>query len=239
MPKAPDPNLTWLEEFASRAASLLPDVTLVGGCAAGLLITDPGAASVRPTIDIDVVIEAATYAEYGAFCAKLTALSFVPCMDEDAPICRWALGSLRVDVLSISDRALGFGNRWYASAVRSRVTSRLPSGAKIHHLDAPHFVATKLEAFRGRGDGDYVMSHDLEDVVRVIDGRAEIVDEFASAPADLHGFVAEDLRRCLADRLFVEALPAYFPGASEGAVRSRHVQGAIRAILESSGRRST
>jgi hypothetical protein len=31
-------------------------------------------------------------------------------------------------------------------------------------------VATKLEAFLKRGGGDYIASHDLEDIVTVVDG---------------------------------------------------------------------
>jgi len=32
-------------------------------------------------------------------------------------------------------------------------------------------LATKLEAFRGRGKGDHLLSRDLEDVVTLIDGK--------------------------------------------------------------------
>jgi hypothetical protein len=35
------------------------------------------------------------------------------------------------------------------------------------------FVATKLEAFASRGGGDFLTSHDLEDVLNIVDGREE------------------------------------------------------------------
>jgi len=46
----------------------------------------------------------------------------------------------------------------------------------VDGLRPPLFIATKLEAFRGRGGGDVVTSHDLEDIVMVIDGRPELVE---------------------------------------------------------------
>jgi hypothetical protein len=41
------PNLDLLERAAAMLQPLLPEIVLVGGCATGLLITDPGAAAVR------------------------------------------------------------------------------------------------------------------------------------------------------------------------------------------------
>jgi hypothetical protein len=223
---------TWRGSSNSRSAAiLLPEVTLVGGCAAGLLITDPGAASVRATFDVDIVVEAATYVKYQAFCARLETLGFSPCSDPGAPMCRWTHGALGVDVMSLYARALGFSNPWYASALRTRTGTRLPSGALLHHIDAPHFVATKLQAFLGRGGNDYVLSHDLEDIVRVMDGRPGIGEELGRSPWELGVFVARELSRCLADRFFLEAMPGYFPGAEEGAARARLLERRIRAIV--------
>jgi hypothetical protein len=44
-------------------------------------------------------------------------------------------------------------------------------------ITAPYFLACKLAAFRSRGEGDYLMSHDMEDIVAVLDGRPEVVWE--------------------------------------------------------------
>ena len=48
-----DPNLALLEEAAALLGPLLDELVLVGGCAAGLLVTDPGASPIRPTEDVD------------------------------------------------------------------------------------------------------------------------------------------------------------------------------------------
>jgi hypothetical protein len=43
MPNRSDPNLALVEEAVSRLEDLLEALVLVGGCAAGLLVTDAGA----------------------------------------------------------------------------------------------------------------------------------------------------------------------------------------------------
>jgi len=51
----PDSNLLLLEEAAARLNALLDEVVFVGGATMSLLITDPGAAPARATIDVDVI----------------------------------------------------------------------------------------------------------------------------------------------------------------------------------------
>lgn len=55
MPDGRDPNLGRVELAAQCLGPLLEELTLVGGASAGLLITDPAALQVRPTVDVDVV----------------------------------------------------------------------------------------------------------------------------------------------------------------------------------------
>ena len=79
-------------------------------------------------------------------------------------------------------------------------------------MTAPLFVATKLEAFSDRGHGDYLASHDLEDIVTVVDGRPELVDEVRSGPSEVRDYVRDRLGLLLADEGFVTALPGHLPG---------------------------
>jgi hypothetical protein len=44
------PNLDLLESAAQKLRPLLPEIVFVGGCATGLLISDPGTAPVRRTL---------------------------------------------------------------------------------------------------------------------------------------------------------------------------------------------
>ncbi len=85
---------------------------------------------------------------------------------------------------------------------------------------APHFLATKLEAFDGRGKGDYRSSPDIEDIVAVLDGRPEILDEIKVSSDNLQKYLADRFSTLLETREFIEALAGHLPGdpASQGRV---------------------
>ncbi len=71
---------------------------------------------------------------------------------------------------------------------------------------APVFVATKLEAFADRGQADLLGSHDLEDIVNVLDGRPEIIEEIAASPAELQRYLAGRCEAMLATSKFMDAI---------------------------------
>jgi predicted nucleotidyltransferase len=204
-----DPNLARLEEAAVRLGPLLDETVLVGGCATGLLITDPGAAPIRPTVDVDLVVDLVHYHDFHAFETMLRARGFTQGQRMDEPICRWWHGQLRIDVMPVGG-FLGFTNRWYSSAVARCMTAELPSGRRLRHIDAPHFIATKLTAFEQRGAHDPVTSHDAEDIVLVLDGRESIEIELARAEHALQRHVALGIKSLIDDELFMEALEGFF-----------------------------
>jgi hypothetical protein len=124
------------------------------------------------------------------------------------PICRWIAGDLILDLMPTDSSILGFSNHWYRPALENAQTTRIGQH-EIRIVTAPYFLATKLEAFHGRGKNDFRMSRDLEDIVTVIDGRSEIVDEVHLAPEDLRNYLSEEFRASLSNRDFLEALPGH------------------------------
>ena len=112
-----NPNLELLISVARLLRPLLDDLVFVGGCTTALLITDPDAAEVRSTYDVDAIAEITSYAEYAAFSERLRQLGFAEDQSEGAPICRWALAICVCDVMPTDERILGFSNRWYKAAM--------------------------------------------------------------------------------------------------------------------------
>ena len=53
------------------------------------------------------------------------------------------------------------------------------------------------------------MSHDLEDIVAVVDGRADLVEELAAERDDLSHVVADAVQDLLEKPAFREALPGH------------------------------
>ena len=148
MPKS---NIELLTEVATRLGPLLPEVVFVGGCATSLLVTDAPVAGVRPTLDVDVIAEIASYADYAAFSDRLRKLGFHEDTSQGAPLCRWLFDDLILDVMPVEENIFGFTNKWYRGAMESAKTIELEIGLQIRLVSAAYFVATKLEAFRGRG----------------------------------------------------------------------------------------
>lgn len=212
MARAQNPNIEILEIAAQALGQICEDLVFLGGCATALLITDSAAPPVRVTRDVDVITEIASQAEYHELGRRLRNCGFDVDQSKDAPICRWVGHGIILDVMPTDEKVLGFVNIWYAGAVDTAETFKLPSGTSIRLIDAVYFLATKLAAFDGRGDEDYVMSHDLEDVICVLDGRPELEDEITSSAANVRSYVCGRLGDLLNDPLFLEALPGHLPG---------------------------
>lgn len=218
-----DPNRAMFESVVRLLTPILDQVVFVGGSTTGLLLTDAAAAGIRPTNDVDTIVNTTSYAEYEALSVRLKALGLSEDTTEGAPLCRWRYKDIVIDVMPIDAKALGFTNRWYQAAVES-ADSVTVAGQTIRMVKPEYFVATKLEAFHGRGADDVTLSHDLEDIIAVIDGRAELVGEIANANADVRAYIVSEIRGLMSDDDFREAIPNFL--LPDSASQSR------RALLE-------
>lgn len=90
-------------------------------------------------------------------------------------------------------------------------------------------MATKLEAFRGRGNNDYLASHDLEDIITVVDGRAELIAEIGRAGEPLRRYLSEQFRGLVDTSEFLDAVPGHLPGDGASQQRAPEV---IRRLRE-------
>jgi hypothetical protein len=109
--------------------------------------------------------ECQLYVEYMTFGELLHTLGFTEDASEGAPICRWQHGEIKLDLMPLDEKILGFSNRWYKSAMDSAQEFEIGRDVRIRVVTASYFCATKLEAFKGCGKGDYLSSHDLEDLI--------------------------------------------------------------------------
>lgn len=185
-----DPNIELLRDAVLRLGDLADKLVFVGGCTTGLFITDPAAAEVRPTIDVDAIVEAVTYVQYMDFEKRLQENGFIRDIREGAPICRWISEETVLDVMPVEEVVLGFRNRWYRDAVDTAQSRNIINDLNIRVITPPYFCATKLEAFEDRGKKDYFGSNDLEDVIAVVDGRSELVEEIGRAKPDVRSYIA-------------------------------------------------
>lgn len=196
---------------ANRLKSLLERIMFVGGSSTWLHITDPASRPSRQTTDVDIVVEVARF-EYNQFGNELRALGFAEDQSEGAPICRWRTEGLIVDVLPTNGDILGFTNRWYRAAMTRAREYPLEGIGTIRVPLSTDFLAMKLEAFRDRGKGDYLMSKDIEDIALVIDGRLEIIEEIEASDHEVRDYIRQEVRELLNDPRFEEEFSGHFGG---------------------------
>ena len=227
-------NVEMLGRVAEALGELKDEVVFVGGAVVDLFITDPAAPRPRFTQDVDVVVEVTTYGAWAEVGGRLRALGFREDRREGAPVCRWLFVDLVVDVMPALESVLGFTNRWYRQAKSQSEERELPGGVRIRVVTAPLFVATKIEAFRSRGQGDFVASHDLEDILAVVDGRVELPAEVRRAPEQIRRFLASTIGRWLQDPDFVTAVPGHLTGDAASQARVPVVLEKLQAIVAAS-----
>ena len=211
MIKLKNPNLEILEYAVAQLGELADVMVFVGGCATGLLITDPAAPPIRITRDVDAIVQVVSKADYYHLSDKLRALGFKEDTSDGAPLCRWITDKVILDVMPTDTEILGFGNKWYTPAAINAELISLPSGKQIHMVTAPYFLITKLEAFDGRGKGDYMMSHDIEDIIAVLDGRQWLMDEIIGSEVELAKELSSRFARLMTDSRFVDAVSGHMP----------------------------
>lgn len=229
---SPTAGRVLIETVARCLGPLREEVAFLGGAATSLFLSDPAAPEVRSTIDVDVIVEVASRLAYYRLADRLRELGFCEVSDEGAPVCRWRVAGVLVDVMPTLPGVLGFSNRWYAEAFATASAVRIAEDLVIRLVTPPYFLATKIEAFRSRGGGDYRMSHDLEDIIAVLDGRAELVAEVAESGAELREFLGEAFTSFLKQRAFQEAVSGHLPPDAASQARTPIVLERVRGIAD-------
>jgi len=225
-------HIEMIKQVAKGLGPLRPKVVFLGGSATGFHITDKAEPEIRATKDVDIIVEVASRVEYHQLEKTLRELGFFQKMHKDDPICRWYLNDVIVDVMPTDENILGFSNRWYLPAIKNSVTIELEPNLEIQIVTAPYFLGTKLDAFFGRGRGDYLASHDMEDIIHLISGRVEMQEDIKNSEPDLKNYIIKSFKGFLENEFFLEALPGHLlpDKASQG--RRSIILERIKKIVE-------
>lgn len=222
--------LAMLETVAEALGNdLCRQMVFVGGCSTAVLITDEiTLQEVRATDDVDLIVGLTGTAQWMQLQETLSKKGFTVSGDDDV-ICRMRLGNLKVDFMPDDPDILGFSNRWYKQGIYTAIKYALPSGRVIKHLTSPLFLATKLEAYDGRGQNDPLGSHDLEDIINVVDGRPALLNEVRTASSEVRSYLAEKFQALLQHLDFENFLHGNIRGP-DGRVEIVHER--VKALAE-------
>ncbi|MGC9195391.1 MAG: hypothetical protein ACP5IL_08050 [Syntrophobacteraceae bacterium] len=227
-------TLEMVKTVARGFGDLKDRVVFLGGAATSLLITDPALPHIRTTFDVDVIVEVVSRMEYYRLEDALRERGFTQRIDSQHPVCRWSFQEVIVDVMPTDEKILGFSNRWYVPAILNAEVVSVDEDLEIRLVTAPFFLATKIEAFTSRGGGDFLISHDIEDIISIINGRKEIVAEVAGSTPELRAFLSETFAAFLADEDFLESISGHLLPDSANQARYGIVLDRVKKIANHS-----
>lgn len=206
--------------------------TILGASVLPLLVDDPSVLEIRPTLDIDLSVQVVTLPEFYELEERLRGLGFRHDTREGAPICRWLVEGVTVDVMPTESAIFGMASEWFHEAVTSATKMELGEGVRAPVITRPCFLATKLTAYRDRGAKDPYMSKDLEDIVTLFDGSQEAERLLSEGSAPLQNFIEGAMQAHLEDPEFVEAVEGCFRADPVSRERSRIVLARMRSIAK-------
>lgn len=196
-------NIGTVAEVAEALKQYKDQVVFVGGSVISLYTDDPAADEIRPTKDIDLTINIVDIGKFQKTIEELGKLGFKP-DPFGASICSYKYDKIPVDIIPAEDNAFGSTNRWYKIGFEDLWKAHAKN-QEINILSAPCFLATKFEAFNSRGK-DYRTSHDIEDIIYIIDNRTTIVEEITKTDKRISEFLKLEIQKIIDKGLLDELL---------------------------------
>lgn len=186
-------NITRIKAVSNALGELKNDVVFVGGATISLY-ADRRFFETRVTDDVDVIVEILNYNGRAELEEKLRSLDFAHDV-ESGVVCRYRIKGIVVDIMPTNDPSIGFSNRWYPEGFRKAIDYDIDPNHSVRILSAPFFIATKLEAFNDRGEGDGRISQDFEDIVFVLENRSTIWEELNAVEGPVNEYIMDEFTK--------------------------------------------
>ncbi|MBB6003916.1 hypothetical protein [Arcicella rosea] len=190
-------NIIRIKVLAEAFSSLSNKIVFVGGAVVELYCDDPARAEVRPTNDVDVVVELHNKGSYAILEEKLRKMGFKNDVFSGV-ICRYIYHDIVVDIMPDDENILGFTNIWYKEGLQNSLTYNLDDGLNIQIFPLELFLASKFEALNSNRHGnDYRLNSDFEDIIYIFDNRLKIKEEIINLENDVKLFLQKSLSTLL------------------------------------------
>jgi predicted nucleotidyltransferase len=218
-------NIVRIKAVANILNQLNEEFVFVGGATVSLY-GDASKSEARPTEDVDVIIELASYTGYAELDENLRKLGFENDI-ESGVLCRYKVKGVIVDVMPTDASVIGFTNRWYADGFKFAKTIQLDElPVKIFTL--PFFIASKIEAFKSRGQNNYLFSSDFEDIVYILENNSNIASLILESPKDVRQYLKQCFTNFLQDVEFEEGVSAHL----EPITQAQQIEKIFRVLRE-------
>ncbi|MDA3954969.1 MAG: hypothetical protein PF485_15085 [Bacteroidales bacterium] len=227
----PNTNIIMLQTVVTGLAELKDDVVFVGGAVAELYANDPAASEIRPTKDVDCVIELGSRIEHAKLEEDLRAKGFVNDISPEAPICRYVYNDIKVDVMPSDSEVLGFTNLWYADGIENKIIKVLPDGTNIFVFTPEYYLAAKLEAHKDRGGNDLRQSHDFEDIIYILENCTDLLENIGASNTSVKAYLKTEFTNLLENDNITEGIESALPYGSDSD-STEIIEDLMRSIAE-------
>ena len=197
-------NIDALIKVGKALGELNERIVYVGGAVVGLYATDLDDDDVRPTKDVDIVVEIATASELEELRKTLAKKGFRQTAEDDV-ICRFRLEDIKVDVMATKEVGWAPSNLWFALGFKNAESVKFDN-IDIKVLPVTYFLASKFEAFEDPGNSDPFGSHDFEDIIYVFDNHVHFVKDILNAEDEVRKYLKDKINLILENQSFKEAI---------------------------------
>jgi len=208
-------NIEMLQIVANGLEDLKNEVVFVGGAVAELYADDSAGSDIRPTTDVDCVVELSTRSSHMKLEEALRKKGFTNDTSKGAPICRYVYQGIKVDVMPTDSRLLGFSNRWYPKGIENKIKKILPDGTDIFVFNPGYYLATKFEAHNHRGGKDLRQSHDFEDIIYILENCEDVLKQINQGNSDLKEYLKTEFTNLLKHDNLTEGIESALPFGSD------------------------
>jgi len=222
-------NITRIKAVNEILKELSQDYVFVGGATVSLYVKDALENDIRPTKDVDIIVELATYKGYSELDERLREIGFKNDITSGV-ICRYNIQGITVDFMPTHPEAIGFSNRWYPEGFENAIEHPIDTTSTVKIFSLPYFIASKWEAFKGRGT-DFRTSTDFEDLVYVFENVEDLQSQLGNAPVHLRNYLREEFSQVLDRNAFEEGLTAHLRGGLRP-VDPEHIRNILRQSLD-------
>jgi predicted nucleotidyltransferase len=201
-------NILRIKAVATILKELNQKLVFVGGATVALYAPREISFETRPTDDVDIVVELATYMDYSRLDEELRKLGFRNDI-ESGIICRYKVQGIIVDIMPTNSAVLGFSNCWYSEGFKNAIDIELDKDTTVKIFSPAYFIASKLEAFKDRGGQDYRTSTDFEDIVYVFENCKDLESDIMNATDNLKDYFQIEFSKLLKDSNLEEGIYAH------------------------------
>lgn len=205
-------NLVRIKAVNKALETLKEKVVFVGGATISLY-ADREIFEVRPTDDVDVIIEILSYSDRQRLEEKLREIGFTHDV-ESGVICRFKINGIIVDIMPTDDSSIGFKNKWYPEGFKKAINFEIEEDNIAKILSPEYFIATKMEAFKSRGNNDGRTSRDFEDIVFTLENRNSIWNELSNSDIEVKEYLKKEFNEFLTNPHIEEWIDSHVERAS-------------------------